>query len=321
MDNIDKIAYAAVSEAKFNAPLRYDPDDQVKDDVYSDVYLKVVKVSDKKKEYDVSFVNHEKHDNAPRAPFIANFVKRVLRDTDNSLDCTGIYPFELHDSYTYLPERRRSTESFMTFSKHHADRNPVLFPDPFQLSSYGNLLAVKDNVPREKKLSRILFAGSTTGDRDPAKNVRINACLWSLKKDNCDFYITNVAQMSPDVVPKSILHDPVTIEEHFKYKYILNIRGNTCCWSRMPMIMNSSSLLVNLAHDDITWYYPLMGDNAGVNINRLDQLDSVVNFCTNNDREVHMMTMNANKFVQNYCKLLHAEHYTKTLFDTFAHNK
>lgn len=328
MNNLDTIEYLARAEAKQFAPLRS------REDSPEGIPYLVIEKSSTSSKYDVHFEGHIGHDNEGRAPYVSDFLKTmVLNNVCPDIDVSGIYPMELHDSYAYLDRPNEMYRGALTFSKDMGHRHVIAFPDPYQMGNYGGILSTSfaDSLPFEKKQDTLLFAGTTTGSRDPAKNQRIQACLWALnRRPRFEFYVTQVAQMSlqdmaacmPRASLEGILHRPISPVDHFKMKYILNIAGNTCCWSRVPMVMASNSLLVNLHHMDGTWYYPLLQDRTHmVTANGLSDLPNTLAFCEGNPAFCKHVIENAKEFVKRYCGRVHAAHYARCLFETMAENK
>jgi hypothetical protein len=217
-------------------------------------------------------------------------------------------PIELHDSFSYLPDADHPRyKNCMVFSRPRDSSSGALIPDPFHMGGFGGLLeaARKDSVQWRNKESRLFFAGSTTGDRDPAANERVRACVWSLRQPpgSCDFRITNVAQMTPEHLLAAVpavartIGRAVPVHDHFLYRYQVNIQGNTACWSRVPMIMSTKSLLVNLKHDDVMWYYPMMAPGTHfVQARGLDDLLGIRSWYDANAEEAIRITRNANEF-------------------------
>lgn len=255
---------------------------------------------------------HAGHDNAPRMQYLCDFLNsRVLHllDPATPVGKGGVaLPIELHDSFSYLPDADHPRyKNCMVFSRPRDSPNGALIPDPFHMGNFGGLLeaARKDPVQWRNKESRLFFAGSTTGDRNPATNERVRACVWSLQQPpgSCDFRITNIAQMTPDhllatvpAVARTVTR-PVPVQDHFLYRYQVNIQGNTACWSRVPMIMSTQSLLVNLRHEDVMWYYPMMAPGTHfVQARGLDDLLGIRSWYDANPDEAIRITRNANKF-------------------------
>ena len=216
------------------------------------------------------------HPNGDRLPLVVDFLnRRVLPLVDPDADPAGCYRLELHDSYTYLPGRERYEDAFSFGRAHDAkERRVALLPDPYHMVGFGGAVdaAAQDPVPWNQKAPKLFFAGATTGDRCPALNARLRACMWSLdRRDVSVMLITKLAQMRlEDVVeahPRFLeaTNAPVPIDEHFAFRYQVNIAGNTAAWSRLPMMLASRCLVVHArqrAADDATWYYPLLREGA-----------------------------------------------------------
>ena len=288
-------------------------------------------------EYRVSGAGHAGHDNEPRMALLAHALeRRVLPLVDPACDVSGAYRVELHDSYAYLPNAQ-DYENCFTFSRPITARaaSVALLPDPFHWGDYGGLLRVRDAVPWEAKADAMFFCGSTTGDRRPAHNARIRACLWAQDRvpaTDARFVITNVVQM--DVaralaeVPRlaQVLSHPVAVEDHFRWRYLVNIAGNTACWSRVPMILNSRSLLLDLRRldassppPDVMWYSPALRDGTHyVGADSLEDLVSRLHACRAAQAACRDMTRNAGLFVQDFLNREAPAAYTARLLEACA---
>lgn len=280
---------------------------------------------------------HTGHDNEGRMPFLCAFMnQRVLPyvSPGAQADVCGEWRVELHDSHSYLPRARQLPATYancMAFARplDEPARGASLLPDPYQMGGYGGMLGVPDRVPWAAKRPALFFAGTTTGDRDPARNERIAACVWALRhpREHVDFRITNVAQMEPGAaraaVPEMdrVLHPPVPHEEHHRYRYQVNIAGNTACWSRVPMVLASGSVLVNLrTHADILWYYPLLREDVHLAaVGALDALPAKRAWLEANPAWCARVVADANRFVADHLSPLHAAHYTVSLLEAAAH--
>jgi len=258
----------------------------------------------------------ERHDNADRLPFMVEWLNRcvlpLVEGGGGGGDVTGAWRLELHDSYSYLPERAGYRE-VLSFGRapDAAERRVALLPDPYHIGDFGGLLAQARRgvraVPWASRAPSLFFAGTTTGDRDPARNERIRACVWSLglgRPEVARMHITNVAQMSLADVERAwgpqrargVLHAPVGVEEHWRHRFQVNIVGNTACWSRVPMVMSSGSLLVHVRHADAAWYYPLLRERE--HYVAADSVDGEAllrarDFCVANDAECERIAASA----------------------------
>lgn len=97
-------------------------------------------------------------------------------------------------------------------------------------------------------INRSIFCGASTG---PLKNnTRIEYCLWSLDQPEHEGYITHLVQHSlmdfyneyPAI--KSVLTPYKSLQDQLRYDTLVNIDGNTLCWSRLYWQIASSSLPV-----------------------------------------------------------------------------
>lgn len=266
------------------------------------------------------------HPNESRMPVIKQWLERDVLSLcdDKGQDLSGAYRLELHDSYTYLP-RADEYQDVLSFCRSSTKYQSVaLLPDPYQACGYSGLLGAVDDVPWKTKLPKIMFAGSTTGNIDPAKNSRVMACVWALDhKTDTDFRISAVVQMRPyDIIRRmpvitDIIAPHVSPQTQFKYKFLANIAGNTACWSRVPMVLRSGSVMFHMPHDDIAWYYPMM--QAGVHYvecpSHTDLLQSRMR-CLADDGGCRQMTKDANTLYDQYLTCEAAASYTlRLLYD------
>lgn len=257
----------------------------------------------------------EGHANEPRMRFMTGWLEQVL-DTREEGDLSGTYRLELHDSCTYLPcaEEYRDVLSFCRSTK--GQSRIATLPDPYQAAGYGPGLS--DTVPWEQKRHTVVFAGSSTGDLDPAKNARIQACLWSLSHPvETDFRISAVVQMRPfDVMERhpmirAVVAPHLPPQVQFNHRFIMNIVGNTACWSRVPMVLGSQSVMFHMPHEDAAWYYPEM--KAGEHYVECTSLEQVLEnrlLHKSDDVTCKRMTSAANRF--------HAQYLTRQAASTYA---
>jgi hypothetical protein len=335
----DSIEYLAKAEGRRIRPIK---DESELDELDADLGRKIpafrIKRSDVRTgpAFVAEFLNRDPgHDNVGRIPFLADFLnRRVLPMVDSAVDVTGIYRIELHDSYSYLPGRHlyKNVLSFGRTKDAH-EQSVALMADPYHMGDFGGIVHTMslDNVPWDRKVPKLFFAGTTTGNKTPQLNERIKACIWSLdRRDVADMYITKVAQIDFDKIHTAFprfseaLHLPVSPMEHFPYKYQVNIVGNTACWSRLPMVMASKSVLVNCtaeAPDDVMWYYPLMREGehyVGADSSRGDDLLRAHEYCVNNDAECRARTVRANSLARSLFHSGTAASYTAMLLETAA---
>lgn len=334
----DSIEYLAKAEGRLVRPVREEELDELDADLGRKIPAFRIKRSDVRTGpgFVAEFLGRDPgHDNVGRIPYLTDFLnRRVLPMVDSSVDVTGVYRIELHDSYSYLPGRHlyKNVLSFGR-TKDAFENSVALVPDPYHMADYGGLVHTMscDNVPWERKVPKLFFAGTTTGNRLPQLNERIKACVWSLdRRDVADMYITKVAQIDYDHINAAFprfaeaLHVPVSPAEHFSYKYQVNIVGNTACWSRLPMIMASKSVMVHCAAeapDDSMWYYPLLREGehyVGADSSRGGDLLRAHQYCVNNDEECRGKTSRANALARSLFHSGTAASYFATLLESSA---
>lgn len=281
---------------------------------------------------------HAGHDNEPRLAYVCSFLQQRVLPLVRA-PVAGYYRLELHDSYSYLPDSQLYRRAgALTFSRPAAGSaaaqhdTMALLPDPYQMGDYGGMLAARDTVPWAVKEPTLFFAGTTTGARRPRDNLRIRACVWALSQPRhvCRFSITNVAQMrSEDARAEwgaeawdAVLGPPVPTEAHWRHRFQVNLVGNTACWSRVPMVLASSSLLVNVRHADATWYYPLLreGEHYAA-VDTYDELPGMRKVLMADDARNQEMVRAAHRFCAAHLTAQHAAQYTARMLESAAdHN-
>ena len=271
-------------------------------------------------------VNYEDHENADRMAVVCNFIQnRVLLNVDKAVNLSGTYNIELHDTL----QKDDKSDGCLCFARNRHERGDYpLIPDAFQMQNYSGLLSnVRDPITWERKKSRALFCGTTTGDRNPVNNERLRACDWVVRNGRgySDFWITQIAQMKRDDVVaaypdtyEKFMAPHVPVEKHYEYRYLVNIAGNTSCWNRVPLIMNSRSLMLHTHHPDMLWYYPAMREGEHYVATKVDGLLNTMQFYESNPLEAQLITRNANGFVKQFMSSPSAVLYMTMLMEHIA---
>ncbi len=271
---------------------------------------------------------HHAHDNADRMPFVCEYLqRRVLPNLRPQADVQGYYNIELHDSYTYLPRSADDYDNVLVFSKDARHDGPVLIPDPYQMANYGGGGVWNDPFKWENKKDVVVGAYTTTGDRDPVRNERIQTCVWSLRnKDPALSYnlrVTRFAQMDREAaltaVPElrgACAAEPMTREQQARHKFILNIKGNTETWDQAWML-SSRSVVLKKYHRDICWYSVMLHDRVHyVRCYDNDDITRNARYLLSNPREAQAIAENARAFVRRFLVPNdHAALYLTALFE------
>ncbi len=320
MNSQENIIYLAQQNAKNIKPKTLETINQ------SLPYFKLFMNDDNK--LDIKGYNYSFHDNAPRMSLWEMYMKQlIIPNLNNNKNLCGYYNIELHDSYTYLKNDKNYTDVF-TFSKFKNDSKPVLIPDPYMICNWNNQLDyIKDNISFEDKYNILYFYGTTTGNRNPELNERINMCLWSLNKSNYDFKITKVAQMNTNDIIKytgiqnwNKIHtlNRISIDEQLKYKYHLILDGNTCRFDIWNFKTNSLSF--KYKSNEMLWYYPFLQDREHFIEVDKNNMDKYINYYNNNPKEANRIIQNANDLANTYFNNETHILYTKTLFEEISQN-
>ena len=115
----------------------------------------------------------------------------------------------------------------------------------------------KIDIPLENKINKISFFGSDTGKRyENGICQRTKLCKMYGGSEHVFAKITNFVDGNID---KPISHPYVSIQDQLKYKFILNVNGNTTSWERLIWTLASNSICVFLKppsqQNEISWYY------------------------------------------------------------------
>jgi hypothetical protein len=325
MNTDDNITFLAQSAGKAARPLR---EDEVKKNI---PYFEVFRNSANGK-LDMRSFAYRGHDNEPRMTLYDAYFRQCIFpnvESEAIADMVGFYNIELHDGYNYL-DNGKDYNGVLTFSKNKEDHLPVLIPDPYMVCNWGGSLQnIRDSVSFENKLNKVVFCGTTTGARDPTKNLRLQACRWALDNSElCEFKITKVAQMSEldclrvygDSWKDMYLPRFMSQNEQMSYKFHMIIDGNVSRFDIWPFKTNS--LILKLASRDMLWYYPLIKNGYDyVELGDLNDLGDLCETYTNNPVAAKMITNNANKTASELFTPFAHTLYTVSLFHTMADNK
>jgi hypothetical protein len=288
-------------------------------------YIHVSRGQDGK--WDVKGFNYEAHDNAPRMALYIHYLKYgIFPNVSDNI--SGYYNMELHDSYTYL-DKPYKYKDVLTFSKFKDDAEPILLPDPYMVVNWGNQ-SVHDNTPWRNKDDKVCFYGTTTGDRNPFNNRRINMCLWSLGQERekiFDFKVTKVAQMAEVDIVKQVgvnkwrqiyRRDPVSIEEQLTHKFQFLPDGNTCKFD--TWYFKTNTLNFKDKSREMLWYHPMfMNKDHFVEVNE-HNIESNRMYYLNNWGDAERIMINANNMARDLFKPTNHMYYTTLLFETMASN-
>lgn len=202
-----------------------------------------------------------------------------------------------------------------TFAKSKQATGAILFPDfeACEKPDKGHYPKLCKKYPWKKKNSKGFFRGATTGKWSagppPFNNSRAQAVELSYLYPN--LLDANFSYFSPEVGPileefkawmRLIGKSPSSrsVEDHYKYRYLLDIDGNSCTYSRFRWILFSNSTPVKVLSNNIQWYYgaltpfehyvPVQED--------LSDFVEVIHFLKQHDKEAQQIAQNGQEIAR-----------------------
>jgi len=219
--------------------------------------------------YDGFFLQYYYRGNNPdRLNIILKTMKKLTVSLRHKL-LKGDYIFSLHDGVHY--KYPWPVLGFAGTDKLINNSDVILIPDPDALLGYSNLFREVDkaiyDTPWSNKIAKVFWRGSATGagpeNNDLSGTARLRFMNYASKLYFTDVGLTfYTQQLNPNF--KKLLSSVysikprVTVTEAIKYKYLIDIDGNSCSYSRMAWILYSNSLLMKHASIYKQWYYDQM---------------------------------------------------------------
>lgn len=154
------------------------------------------------------------------------------------------------------------------FAKRDSTLGNVLIPDFEALNPSKRLAQYKQSVadhPWKTKKDTIFWRGATTGGIYEMDNYlqfpRVKLVFLSKEHPEwLDAAFTVLCQSSKEVLDTILrlsrpLSSYVGIPDHFAFKYLIDIDGNSCTYARCRWILLSNSALLKPFSHNIQWYY------------------------------------------------------------------
>lgn len=196
----------------------------------------------------------------------------------------------------------------LCFSK-YKNVNGFLIPniDFFTKNIFFDLNTTANDLPFQNKQNKSVFIGASTGSFE--NNTRVKYGILCTNQSDHKGYISNLCQNSesswiekyPEV--KSIVHKPISVQEQLQNKIVINIDGNTICWSRLYWQMNSNSVpvYINPYEDQIQFFDYVDKTNCYIK-SSLDECFSSYDYILDVNNSEEMLKIISNG--QQYCKNL-----------------
>lgn len=133
-------------------------------------------------------------------------------------------------------------------------------------------------------------------------------------------YTTIGATYSPLLASKFKTVPSVHPKDHLAYKYLLDIDGNSCCYSRTYWILLSNSLMLKQVTDNRQWFYKgLQPYHQFVPVEQnLSDLFEKLEWCKSHDREARNIAKNGTVFALQYLQYDSNMQFLKELLLSYA---
>lgn len=212
-----------------------------------------------------------------------------------------------------LDRNDMSLAPIFTFSKNKYITTHVLIPDSEALANYYNLPKeipkASQSTPWKNKIAKVFWRGSTSDGcydaEDWRSHPRAKLVLLSLDyPDLIDAKFNNYVNSANDNVEMlampEIKCDFVQPKDSLRCKYLIDVDGCTCSWSRLYWTLLSNCTVFKQVTDNIEWFYgALMPNFHYVPIARdMSDLVEKIHWAKKNDRKMRIISENATKFVE-----------------------
>jgi hypothetical protein len=168
----------------------------------------------------------------------------------------------LHDSFDRVCQGR--DVPVFTFAKQKSSCS-VLLPDFEAFVSHdGHLVEYEsycERYPWKAKKEIMFWRGSSTGAVISSENYRsvprIKLVMLGEKASSwLDAGLVKLCQGAENISELRFFLKPFeSIKNHFAYKYLIDVDGNSCTYSRCRWILLSNSVLVKQESENVQWYY------------------------------------------------------------------
>lgn len=295
-------------------------------------YFKIYKNQFNRLDIDILDKKQIKKELMLRMNDITMYLRKQLSSLQHNIQ--GYYNIELYDIYP--KDTQLNYDNVLCFAKLKKDKHIPLIPDYYFIKNYNDRYINIDQIKNKdilwsQKKSNIIFVGSSTGDRNPMNNQRIQKCLWSLNhRDTCHFYITEFVNMNA----KQVLRDIpelcqcystryISLTQQHQYKYLLNIDGDTCRW--FPDVYFMNTLNFQAHSNDMLWYYPLLKDKEHFVEVSFDELApnyilKMYQYFENNPKEAQQIISNANIIAKQLFQPSICDRYIQQIFTNISEN-
>jgi len=200
------------------------------------------------------------------------------------------------------------------FAKNRDEGSLILVPDINAMTGHDRtrklVFAAREKYPWNKKVAKGFWRGSTTGgysradtwqELDRAKLVLVSLAYPGL----VDARFHQVVQCDKSVPQllkeKGMVSKAVSKGDHLKYKYLVDVDGNSCSFERYFWLLLSNSLVIKQVSPNVQWYYGALQPYEHFLPVKKDLSDLVekIEWAKTHDEECRIMSERASAFIQN----------------------
>ena len=211
---------------------------------------------------------------------------------------------------------------WFVFAKSTDNDTHLLIPDLMALRGYPQIRETIEEGRRkiswEAKKELAFWRGATTGGSLTTTTwdhiARSKLVLLSLKYTQIlDARFNRVVQAAPGVreilTSRGMVSKTVSRVDHLKYKYLIDVDGNTSTFERFFWLLLSNSLILKQQSSNLQWYYRALQPMVHFLPVKEDFSDLIeqIQWAKTHDREVKKMAEQATQFARN--NLTNEDHF------------
>ena len=258
-----------------------------------------------------------------RANMYRDFFQRILKSSRRAIDI--LVAVDVNDTPLVIADA-----PVFTFQK-VAGSSTVLIPDvDFLHSNFYIQADYYDNIPYADKISRAIFAGSTTSGRTitvsdvKAMSIpRLRAAMRFKGSQEVDFRIPRIVQYASEDVAAMIADlginaTPCSWQDQFKYRFLLSMDGNGATCSRVVIGLLSQAVLAKYDSPHLLYYFgALVPWQHYVPITHDDDVQSIVETEHRHPMTFANVALEGRRFAQRYLGRAGVCKYTAELLSLY----
>ncbi|MBN2478797.1 MAG: hypothetical protein JXA94_01070 [Parachlamydiales bacterium] len=271
-------------------------------------------------------LSHKDLEKNPRKKIIGKFFKDFLSKHNMQ---NVKFLISLEDGYSGIS---KYNVPIFTFAKSKDSSGYILFPD-FEIL-HNQKEQIKDwekwakKNPWKNKKEIVFFRGGATGGFFSKHNhfTYPRSKIVKISMENPDlvdaaffnkFFQTDCKDLLEKIYRTSGF---VKEKDHLKYKYLIDIDGNSCTYSRCRWILGSNSVLLKHDSDNIQWYYSLLKpyENYVPITSNFENFKDQITWLRKNDKKAKKIAENGSKLAKKIFSAKDIEKYVLKLLSKYS---